>query len=130
MAKVTGKDGVLESGSTDIAHIRNWTLNQSSPQIDLTAMGDTFADQSTGLPSISGNFSCWWDDASDAGQATITNGATFVLHMFPTGNSSGKTDLNCSIVVSEVVHTAAFDGGVELNVSWIGRSVVTESTVA
>ena len=128
MGKIVGRDGVLKSGANTIAHVRNWTINEQSPQVDLTAMGDSFADQAAGLPQISGNFSLWWDDAGDTGQGTITNGAEFTLQVHPEGESSGNVYWEATIAITEIVRTASHDGGVEMNVNFVGRSVVTENT--
>lgn len=128
MAKIAGRDGQLKSGATLIAHVRNWTINETSPQIDLTAMGDSFADQTAGLPSISGQMQLWWDNAADAGQATLDNASEFTLEVHPEGDSSGNVQWSVDIAITEVVRTGSHDGGVEMNISWVGRSVVTEST--
>ena len=129
MGKRVGRDGVLKSGASQIAHVREWEINEASPQIDLTAMGDSFADQSTGLPSISGSMSLWWDDASDAGQATIVNGAEFTLNVFPTGENQSDVTWSVDLAIADIVKKASHDGGIEMNVAWVGRSVVTEGVV-
>ena len=130
MGKIVGRDGVLKAGTDQIAHVRNWTLSESSPQIDLTAMGDQFADQAAGLPAISGDMALWWDDAADAGQAAIQNGAEFVLEIYPTGEAQGGDIFTVSVMIADKGRSASHDGGVEMNVSWVGRSVVAETSVA
>ena len=129
MAKHVGRNGVLKSGATDIAHVRSWEFTESAPQIDLTVMGESFADQDSGLPAISGSFSGLLDP-SDAGQDTLTNGAEFTLAMYIDGETTGDTYYSVSIAITEITRRGSHDGAVEFSCSWVGRSVVTEGTVA
>lgn len=126
MAKHVGRNGILKSGATTIAHIRNWSFTEASPQIDLTAMGDSFADQAAGLPAISGSFELLLDP-SDAGQQTIVNGAEFVLSLYIDGEGTDDWYYIVSIAITEISRTGSFDGAVTASVSWVGRSVVAET---
>lgn len=126
MSKHVGRNGVLKSGANTIAHVRNWSITESAPQIDLTAMGDTFADQDSGLPAISGSFE-FLLDPSDTGQGTLTNGAEFVLQAYIDGTDTGDWYYEVSIAITEITRTGSHDGAVMGTCSWVGRSVVAET---
>ncbi len=124
MAKTLAKNGMLFAGATQISHVRNVSLDETSPQIDLTTMGQNFADQSSGLPAISGAFELILDP-DDTGQGLVVNGAEFTLEIYYNGNGSGSKYKQVNIAITSDGLSGAFDGAWARNVQYVGRSLPT-----
>lgn len=71
MARYAGRKGRLYAGlasdtavAEPVAFLSSWSLDMSTDKIDVTAFGDTNKTVVPGLPSASGAYSGFWDNAT------------------------------------------------------------------
>ncbi|RMF84580.1 MAG: hypothetical protein D6744_02865 [Planctomycetota bacterium] len=95
MATTRGCSGKVKAGSaasaisTLIGELRDWSYEETSEQIDVSAMGDCTKKFAAGAKATQGQISAWWDGA-DSGQNLLVVGNTVHLALYPGGDASGK----------------------------------------
>jgi TP901-1 family phage major tail protein len=97
MARISGRNGVLlvqlvtsSTALTTISFLRDWSINFSTEQIDVTAMEDSNKTYVSGLADCTGAASGFLDAASTATtyQAAVDGGARS-FKILPDKNSTG-----------------------------------------
>lgn len=129
MATRSGRLGAVYSGTTAIAEIKDWSLEETSEMTASTVMGDEWVSNTATQKSWTASFNAFWDD-SDSGQAGLTVGSTITLNLYPEGNTSTKTYWSGSAIIGSVSKSASFDGLVEASFSVTGDGALAEETVA
>ena len=131
MATYAGKDGAVYSGTNAVAEIKDWSLETTSATTEDTVMGgDGWTKIKPTLKSWTSSFSAVWNDSDSTGQATLVEGATIALKLYPTGNSSGYKEWAGSSIVTTVNKTASVDGLVEASFTVTGSGPLAENTVS
>lgn len=114
MARGLGDKGVVMVGAAAIAAVRNYTIDEDGPTVDLPAMGDTLKWKEPQIPDKGGSVECWADETDTAGQGAITIGALVDLEFRPLGDGSGLPEItaqNCR--VTRVSRNVPTEGGRE-----------------
>lgn len=128
MAVFTGKAGVVQTGSNDIAEVRSYSITQSGDTTESTAMGDSAKTFESTLTEFSGSIDLYFDDTDSSGQVSLTIGSSFTLNLGPEGTGSGSYKLSGSGIVTEKTITAAHDGLVEMTIGFQGTGALTIGT--
>jgi len=130
MATHVGKDGAVYVGSSAVAEIRDWSLEQTSEVVADTTMGDSWVSNKATLKSWTASFNAYWDETDTAGQGSLTVGSEITLNLYPEGNTQGDTYWSGAAIITSVSNSASFDGLVEASFSVTGNGALTTSTVA
>lgn len=89
MARIHGKGGMLyaalASGGTasPIAFLTDWNINFTVDQPEVTAFGDANKIYVSGLPDASGDFSGFYDDASQQLYLAARDGVARAMYLYP-----------------------------------------------
>ena len=130
MATHKGSEGIVKVGSTAVAEIRSYSIEESADTLEDTSMGDSAKTYKASLTSFSGSLDVFWDETDTSGQGALSIGAEVTLNFYPEGDSAGDTYYTGSAIVTGVSRTASYDGLVEASISVQGNGALTESTVA
>tara|TARA_R100001460_G_scaffold36010_2_gene69233 strand:+ start:1481 stop:1870 length:390 start_codon:yes stop_codon:yes gene_type:complete len=128
MAVFTGKAGVVQTSSNDIAEVRSYSITESGDTTESTAMGDSAKSYEPTLTEFSGSIDLFFDDTDTSGQVSLTVGSEFTLNLGPEGTSTGKYKLSGTGIVTEKTITAAHDGLVEMTIGFQGDGALSIGT--
>jgi predicted secreted protein len=134
MAILTGNDGSLVVGTTTVAALRNFSIEQTSDTIETTTMGKDVRTYLKGMSSWSGSADVYFDEAQ-------TSTSTFMPAL--TGNSVGGTPVTLkayvkddatndvaftgTVVITGFTVNSAMDGVVEASISFQGSDTLSFS---
>jgi hypothetical protein len=96
MARIHGRNGrlyaALASGGTaePVAYLNAWSIDFSTDNADVTAMGDTNKIYVAGLPDSTGDFGGWYDDATAQMYAAALDGQPRKMYIYPNVSTSGQ----------------------------------------
>ena len=135
MAAVSGKKGRLladvsvlgTSAAVPVALLKDWSLDLSTDNTDVTAFGDAVHVFVPGIPSASGSFSGYFDTAGSqfAVSSSVASGRKVYLYPNYTDNASlywfGTAHFDMSV-------STAVDGAVEISGSFNAASAISSST--
>jgi hypothetical protein len=135
MAAVSGKKGRLLADVTPtgigvavpVALLKDWSLDLSTDNTDVTAFGDAVHVFVPGIPSASGSFSGYFDTAGSQFAVSTSVAAGRKVYLYPnfTDNASlywfGTAHFDMSV-------STAADGAVEISGSFNAASAITSST--
>ena len=128
MAVFTGKAGVVQTGSNDIAEVRSYSITQTGDTTESTSMGDSAKTFEATLTEFSGSVDVFFDDTDSSGQVSLTIGSSFTLNLAPEGTGSGAYKLSDRAIVTDITRTAAHDGLVEMTIAFQGTGALTIGT--
>lgn len=128
MAVFTGKAGVVQTGSNDIAEVRSYSITQTGDTTESTSMGDSAKTFEATLTEFSGSVDVFFDDTDSSGQVSLTIGSSFTLNLAPEGTGGGAYKLSGSAIVTDITRTAAHDGLVEMSIAFQGTGALTIGT--
>lgn len=130
MARILGEDGVVEVGGTAVAHVNNWSYNEEGAKVPVPAMGDSAIVELAGKPRVNGTVRCWYDDAADAGQAALAQGAQVALNLFPKANTTGNPRF---VIAAAEIDSVSWDfpveGGATVEFNYSATALATKDTV-
>jgi len=129
MATFAGSAGIILVGSTALAEVRSYSIDETMDTLEDTAMGDTSRTFKPSLKNFSGSADVFFDDTDSNGQGALKPGSTAVLKVHMEGAGSGKHQLTGNILVVGRTISASFDGMVEASISFTGNGALTEDTI-
>ncbi len=129
MATHTGSEGTLKVGSSAVAEIRSYTINETGETIEDTSMGDTSRTFKAGLKTFTASVEVFWDETDTTGQGALDVGSEVTLNVYPEGDTSGDTYYSGTSIVTGKTVTGSFDGMVEASFELQGTGALTETTV-
>jgi predicted secreted protein len=139
MATLTGNNGAVTIGSTNIAAVRSFSIEMTDDVIETTTMGVDVRTYVGGLSSFSGSADIYFDPSEfDGAESTFNPTAGLVgasgvaLKLFIEQNYSGSNDyaFTGNIIVTGYTVNSSFDGMVEASISFQGTGAATFSTTA
>lgn len=130
MATLKGNDGTVLVGSSAVAEIRSFSVDETMDTIESTAMGDTYRTFETSLKSWSGTVDVFFDDTDTSGQGALTVGSEVTVSLQVEGNTTGDHKLSGAAIVTGRSISSSFDGLVEASLSLQGDGALTEGTVS
>jgi hypothetical protein len=131
----SGSQGIVYIGSTAVASIRSFSLEETQETIDATTMnvsGVAFRTNKATFKSWTGTVDVYWTvdetgsaDATEFG-ASLQPGATEVtLHFWPTGDDQYELGYTGTALITSRTISSSVDGMVEATVSVIGTGPIT-----
>jgi predicted secreted protein len=128
MATLTGKAGVVQTGSNAIAEVRSYSITQTGDTTESTSMGDSAKTFEATLTEFSGSVDVFFDDTDTSGQVSLTIGSSFTMNLAPEGTASGAYKLSGTAIVTDVTRSAAHDGLVEMSIAFQGTGALAIGT--
>jgi predicted secreted protein len=129
MATHTGSEGTVKVGSSAIAEIRSFSIEETADTLEDTTLGDTARTYKSSLTSFSGSVDVLWDETDSSGQGALTIGASVTLNLYPEGDAAGDTYLTGSAIVTGRSISSSYDGLVEMSITVQGNGALTSTTV-
>lgn len=124
MARRAAKSGIVElqgpgGAAVIVAHVSEWTLDETKSKIDVTGMDDGNVVRVLGLPDVQGTLACWWDDANFFVQATadyVT--AAYTMAVYPIGQID-PTHYHIGAVWLDYNLSGGVTAAVALKATWV-----------
>ena len=101
------------AAATGMAELRDWSYEETSEQIDVSAMGDCTKKFDAGAKATSGSITAWWDPTDTTGQGVLVVGNTVFLEIYPGGTGSGKTFYKTPAGGAVITSVSREGGGVD-----------------
>lgn len=130
MATHTGSEGTVKVGTSAIAEIRSYSIEETADTVEDTSMGDTYRTHKTTLKSFSGSIDVFWDETDTSGQVALTVGSQVTINFYPEGSTTGDTYLTGTAIVTSKTITGSFDGMVESTINVQGTGALTTGTAS
>lgn len=133
MGRYHGRGGVLyleiaSGGSASpFPFLRNWSINQASNPVDVTAMGDPNQVFVAGLPGASGDFSFWLDDSTNQTYSGALDGIARKMYLYP--QASSPTKYFWGTVIVDFSASASVDGAAEASATWSAASTISRAGI-
>jgi predicted secreted protein len=128
MANHLGREGLIKISSTTVGELRNYSLSNSSDTVEDSVIGDTFRTRKATMRTWSVSGDLYWDE-TDAGQLTLTVGASVTVNLYPEGADATDTYYSGGGIVTKFDISAAFDGMVEGSITIEGNGTLSTLTV-
>lgn len=101
MGKIVGTSGTIQSGSTVVGGLTEFSIDQATEVVEDTELGDTaksfIADRTSWNASATVMY-----DKDDSGQDLMLNGAEMVIHIIPAGDATGNEDFSGDVIITGV----------------------------
>lgn len=133
MARKHGRRGRLYVGlasdtaaAEPVAFLRDWTIDFSVDNVDVTAFGDTNKVYVAGLPDASGTFAGFYDDATVQLYTAATDGLPRRFYLYPdnTVNTAGPYWFGTALF--DFSASGQVDGAVTVSGNWNAASAVAK----
>lgn len=95
MARIHGRNGALYAAvasggiAEPVSYLDSWSLDGKTDRVDVTAFGDSNKTYVSGLPDAQGNFSGFYDTASDQLYTAAVDGVARKVYLYPTRADTG-----------------------------------------
>lgn len=129
MGRQAGRRGRIYMGiASDTAtaeplpFIAKWKVDAQTDKIDVTAMGDTGKVYVGGLPDQSGDFSGFWDDATQQTYTAAVDGLARKFYLYP--NIAVTTTYWFGTILPDFSASSDVGGAIELSASWAAASPI------
>lgn len=129
MANHLASEGLVQVGSSTVAELKSYSLDESSEMVDASIMTSASKVNKAGVKSWNGNAECFWDETDTSGQGALTNGSEVTIKFMFEGNTSGDTYKTGTAIVESLSTSGATDGIVEASFSFQGTGDLTTATV-
>lgn len=129
MAVHTGSEGTVKVGSSVIAELKSYTIEESGDTIETTALGDTSRTYVAGLKTFTGTIECYWDETDSSGQGAMTVGSQITINFYPEGDGAGDTYYTGTAIITGRSVTGTTDGTVDRSFTIQGTGALSETTV-
>jgi len=130
MATHTGSEGTVKIGSTAVAEIRSYTLNENADTLEDTSMGDSSRSYKPSLKSFDGSLDVFWVESDAGGQDALTVDSEITFSVYPEGSTTGDVYYTGSAIVTSRSITASYDGMVEMSIGIQGNGALSSATVS
>ena len=131
MAVTRGCNGEVWAGPTptQVGEVTAWTFEETSEQIDASAMGTCTKKFEAGAVQTTGSIDLWWD-GDDAGQDLLNVGDKIDIILRPEGTGSGLAEFTGNSTILSTSVTANVDSIVTASVGFAVNGAMTEGTQA
>lgn len=130
MARIAGRRGRVYMGIANdtaaaepLPFFASWSINFETEKIDVTAMGDDNKVYVSGLPDASGEFSGFYDDATNQTYTAAVDGLPRRFYLYP--NTGDTTKYFFGTILPDFSVNAEVNGAVQVSASWAANSPVT-----
>ncbi len=129
MAVVRGCNGEVWAGPTptQVGEVTNWTFEETSEQIDASAMGTCTKKFEAGAVQTTGSIDLWYD-STDTGQDLLVVGSKIDIVLRPEGTGSGLPEFTGNATILSNSVTANVDTIVSKAIGFAVNGAMTEGT--
>lgn len=131
MGRIAGRRGRIYLGvASDTASAEplpffaSWSISFETEKIEVTAMGDTTKVYVSGLPDASGEFSGFYDDATNQTYLAAVDGLPRKFYLYP--NTATATQYWFGTILPDFQVNAEVSGAVEVSASWSAATPVAK----
>lgn len=131
MSRIAGRRGRIYMGiASDTAtaeplpFFASWSISFETDKIEVTALGDLTKVYVAGLPDASGEFSGFYDDATNQTYLAAVDGLPRKFYLYP--NTSLLTQYWFGTILPDFSVNAEVGGAVEVSASWNASTAVTK----
>jgi hypothetical protein len=129
MARIAGRNarvymGIASGGTAEpIAFQAEWSINFTTPKIDVTAFGDTNKVTVAGLPEATGAFSGFYDDSTAQAYTAATDGVARKFYLYP---NISTAQYFFGTVNPDVSLAASVSGAATVSSNWEAASTIAK----
>jgi hypothetical protein len=131
MSRIAGRRGRIYMGVANdtasaepLPFFASWSISFETEKREVTAFGDTTKVYVPGLPDSTGEFSGFYDDASNQTYTAAVDGLPRKFYLYP--NTALTTQYFFGTILPDFSVNAEVDGAVEVSASWSAASPVTK----
>jgi hypothetical protein len=138
MATITGNNGAITVGSTNVAAVRSFSVEMTADTIERSVMGNDTRQYVKGMSTFSGSADIYFDPSEFDGAETTfnpTTGGTSSVGSAPIGvkfyidqNATNDIVFSGNVIVTGYTVNSSFDGMVEASISFQGTDAVALTT--
>jgi hypothetical protein len=138
MATITGNNGAITVGSTNVAAVRSFSVEMTADTIERSVMGNDTRQYVKGMSTFSGSADIYFDPSEFDGAETTfnpTTGGTSSVGSAPIGvkfyidqNATNDIVFAGDVIVTGYTVNSSFDGMVEASISFQGTGSVALTT--
>ena len=131
MARIHGRKGrvymAVASGAeaAPLPFFAKWSINFATDKSDVTAMGDDNHVYVTGLPDAKGNFSGFYDDATNQTYTAAVDGVARKFYLYP--SILTNTQYFWGTILPDINIDSDVAGPVTVAADWVAASTVTKT---
>ena len=129
MSRIAGRRGRIYMGiASDTAtaeplpFVAKWSINFATDKIEVTALEDLNKTYLGGLPDASGDFSGFYDDATNQTYTAATDGLARKFYLYP--NLATPTQYFFGTILPDLKIDADVGGAVAMSASWSAASAI------
>jgi predicted secreted protein len=130
VAKIAGRNAAIyvstttSGAATPLTNQNSWSMSFEVEKIDVTSFGNTTKEYVAGIADASGEFSGFYDDASNQTLTAALDGLSRKLYLYP--NSNTATQYFFGTIFPDMSINADVDGAVEVSASWSAASPIAK----
>lgn len=129
MSRIAGRRGRIYLGIADdtataepLPFVAKWSINFATDKIEVTALEDKNKTYLGGLPDASGDFSGFYDDATNQTYTAATDGLPRKFYLYP--NLATPTQYFFGTILPDLKIDADVAGAVAMSASWSAASAI------
>lgn len=130
MARIHGRNGICYIGATSgddaspMAYLSDWTISFTVDKQDVTAMGDANKVYVAGLPDAEGDFSGFYDNATDQTYTAATDGLPRNFYLYP--STSLTTQYFFGTILPDFEVSGGVGDAVKIKSKWNANSTIAK----
>lgn len=131
MARIAGRNGRIymgiASGGTaePVAFQAEWSINFTTPKIDVTAFGDPNKVTVAGLPEATGAFSGFYDESTAQAYTAAVDGVARKFYLYT--NTTTNTQYFFGTINPDVSFSSSVSGATTVSSNWEAASTIAKS---
>lgn len=129
MSRIAGRRGRIYLGiASDTASaeplpfVASWSVSFATEKIDVTAMGDQTKVYVSGIPDAQGEWSGFFDDATNQSYTAAVDGLARKFYLYPNTNDTGK--YFWGTVLPDLSVNSTVNGAAEMTASWAAATTI------
>lgn len=129
MSRIAGRRGRIYIGIADdtaaaepLPFVAKWSINFATDKIEVTALEDANKTYLAGLPDASGDFSGFYDDATNQTYTAATDGLPRKFYLYP--SLAKVTQYFFGTILPDMKIDADVSGAVAMSASWSASSAI------
>lgn len=131
MSRIAGRRGRIYMGVANdsataepLPFFASWSMEFTTEKIEVTAFGDGTKVYVAGLPDATGEFSGFYDDASNQTYTAAVDGLPRKFYLYP--STALATQYFFGTILPDFTVNAEVNGAVEVSASWSAASPVVK----
>jgi hypothetical protein len=117
--------GIASGGTAEpLAFQAEWSINFSTPKIDVTAFGDANKVTLAGLPEATGAFSGFYDDGTAQAYTAAVDGVARKFYLYT--NTTSNTQYFFGTINPDVSFASSVSGATTVSSNWEAASAIAK----